>query len=571
MHAPASTTSDPAPLLRDLQGIVGSRYLLTGDRKTERYRTGFRFGSGKALAVVVPGSLVELWKLVNACAKAGVIIIMQAANTGLTGGSTPDGDTYDRDIVIISTTRLQGIQLIRRGTQAICLPGSRLFELEELTAKIGREPHSRIGSSCIGASILGGICNNSGGALIHRGPAYTEMALYARITPEGGVELVNHLGVALGNEPEAMLARLDAGDLDEGAIKDDATRACSDHGYQQHVRQVDADTPARFNNDPRHLHEAAGSGGHVVVFAVRLDTFPREDDIVDFYVGTNDPAELTALRRTILTTFAELPIQGEYIHRSAFRLTERYGKDTFLAIRYLGAKHLPRLFALKGRFDAFFGRLSWGPHDLSDRIMQAAVALLPRHLPERMRDFDRRFEHHLMLRMGGKGIVEARTLLSQVFPTRTGEWFECTKDEGEKAFLHRFAVAGASIRYRALHRDLVADIVALDVALRRDDQDWNEHLPEDIARRIVGISTCGHFFCHVFHRDYFLKKGEDPVAFEHAMLRLLDTRGAEYPAEHNVGHLYPAKEALKEHYRALDPTNSLNPGIGLTSKLANWA
>jgi hypothetical protein len=32
-----------------------------------------------------------------------------------------------------------------------------------------------------------------------------------------------------------------------------------------------------------------------------------------------------------------------------------------------------------------------------------------------------------------------------------GDFFECTPDEGEKAFLHRFAAAGAAIRYRAIH------------------------------------------------------------------------------------------------------------------------
>ncbi|MDO6414227.1 D-lactate dehydrogenase [Sphingomonas sp. BIUV-7] len=571
----ACTAPPPLPctdkLLQNLAWIVGDAHLITGERQTRRFRTGYRFGGGRALAVVQPRSLVDLWRVVNACADGGVIMIMQAANTGLTGGSTPDGNDYDRDIVIVSTTRLEGIQLIRGGEQVICLPGSRLFELEEKVAAVGREPHSRIGSSCIGASILGGICNNSGGALIHRGPAYTEMTLYARISPTGSVELINHLGVDLGNDPEAMLALLDTGSIDESRVHDDPSRVCSDRHYQEHVRQVDADTPARFNNDPRHLHEAAGSGGHVVVFAVRLDTFPRELDVVDFYIGSNDPAELTAIRRTILTDFKSLPIQGEYIHRSAFRLTERYGKDTFLAIRHLGAKHLPGLFALKARVDAFFARIPWAPRDVSERVMQAAVVFLPRHLPQRMRDFDKRFEHHLMLRMGGRGIGEARRLLAEVFPTPNGAFFECTREEGEKAFLHRFAVAGASIRYRALHRSLVSDIVALDVALRRDDDDWNEQLPAEIAERITGVSYCGHFFCHVFHRDYFLKPGEDPVAFEHAMLKLLDQRGAEYPAEHNVGHLYPAKPALEAHYRALDPTNSLNPGIGRTSKLANWA
>ncbi|MEG0057953.1 MAG: D-lactate dehydrogenase, partial [Hafnia sp.] len=54
------------------------------------------------------------------------------------------------------------------------------------------------------------------------------------------------------------------------------------------------------------------------------------------------------------------------------------------------------------------------------------------------------------------------------------------------------------------------------------------------------------------------------------MLALLDTRGAEYPAEHNVGHLYKAKPQLKAFYQQNDPTNTLNPGIGKTSKLKNW-
>ena len=96
---------------------------------------------------------------------------MQAANTGLTGGSTPDGDNYDRSIVIINTMRIDQIQLIDNAQQIIGLPGSTLFGLEDVLAPYGREPHSVIGSSCIGASIVGGVCNNSGGALVQRGPA----------------------------------------------------------------------------------------------------------------------------------------------------------------------------------------------------------------------------------------------------------------------------------------------------------------------------------------------------------------------------------------------------------------
>ena len=115
------------------------------------------------------------------CVEHDVIVINQAANTGLTGGSTPDGNDYDRDIVVINTMRIDGIQLINNASQVICLPGSTLNELENQLKPFGREPHSVIGSSCIGASVIGGICNNSGGALVQRGPAYTEMALYAQL------------------------------------------------------------------------------------------------------------------------------------------------------------------------------------------------------------------------------------------------------------------------------------------------------------------------------------------------------------------------------------------------------
>ena len=52
--------------------------------------------------------------------------------------------------------------------------------------------------------------------------------------------------------------------------------------------------------------------------------------------------------------------------------------------------------------------------------------------------------------------------------------------EGEKAFLHRFAAAGAAVRYRAVHEKEVQDIVALDVALRRNDHAWFETLPASV-------------------------------------------------------------------------------------------
>lgn len=50
---------------------------------------------------------------------------------------------------------------------------------------------------------------------------------------------------------------------------------------------------------------------------------------------------------------------------------------------------------------------------------------------------------------------------------------------------------------------------------------------------------------------------------------LLDKRGADYPAEYNVGHLHYAKPALAGFYKKLDPTNSSNSGIGHTTKCSH--
>ncbi|MCH4272953.1 D-lactate dehydrogenase [Kerstersia gyiorum] len=562
-----STASDGPQLLSRLRQLVGADNVLTHASATRRFRKGHRTGEGKVLAVVRPGTLLEQWQAVQAIVASGRIVLMQAANTGLTGGSTPDGNDYDREIVLINTMRITGVQVIRGGEQVVCLPGATLDRLEQTLAPLGREPHSVIGSSCIGASVLGGVCNNSGGALVRRGPAYTELALYARVREDGELELVNHLGIRLGDTPEEILTRLQSGDYQPEDIANDAG-AASDPRYAEHVRQVDEPTPARFNADPSRLHEASGSAGRICLFAVRLDTFPREPSTV-FYIGSNNPDDLTEVRRHLLTELPSLPIAGEYIHRTAFDIGAKYGKDVFLLIDKFGTARVPKAFAIKSRIDDVCERL--GLPGLTDHVLQAFTALLPNHLPRRMRDYRDRYEHHLLLRVSNDTADATRAFLQQHFGgSSSGAYFECDAKEGRKAFLHRFAIAGAAIRYRDTHRRSVQDIVALDIALRRNDRDWVEQLPQEMEGDIIHKLYYGHFFCHVFHQDYIVRKGVDPLAMEHSMWKLLDARQAEYPAEHNVGHLYVAKPALADFYRQLDPTNTFNPGIGHTSKLKHW-
>ena len=42
------------------------------------------------------------------------------------------------------------------------------------------------------------------------------------------------------------------------------------------IKDVNANSPARYNADKKRLYEASGCAGKLAVFAVRLDTFEKE-------------------------------------------------------------------------------------------------------------------------------------------------------------------------------------------------------------------------------------------------------------------------------------------------------
>lgn len=561
--------TEQTKIIQQLQAVVGKKNLITSTGKMQAYTKGFRFGAGEALAVARPNHLVEIWQLLKVCVAADVAIIMQAANTGLTGGSTPDGNDYDRPIVIINTMRIDAIQLIDNAKQIIGLPGSTLFGLEETLKPHGREPHSVIGSSCIGASIVGGVCNNSGGALVRRGPAYTELSLFAQIDENGTLSLVNNLGINLGDTPETILTNLEQQAYTSADIQYPEDKLASDNVYHERVREVDADTPARFNNDGRRLHEASGCAGKLAVFAVRVDTYPIEKQQV-FYVGTDDDQVLETMRREILSQFKHLPVSGEYLHRDCYAVSKQYGKDTFVVIQKLGSKFIPKLFGVKRTVDRIASNIPFLPAKVSEYVMQGLSYLLPNHLPKRMDAFHAQYQHHWILEMSGEGIEEAHQYLQTFFKSHSGDYFECTQEEGEKANLHRFVAGGAIGRYKALRGNKVGPMMTVDIALRRNESAWFEKLPPELDEQIEAKFYYGHLFCHVMHQNYVVKKGVDAKALKAKILASFDARGAEYPAEHNVGHEYAAKEPLKKFYRKVDPTNSFNPGIGKTSKLKGW-
>ena len=572
-----------ASLLTDLSAIVGATNVLTKPSQQQSYTQGAIAAITNAVvAVVIPDSLVALWRVINLCAAADVIIIAQAANTGLTGGSTPYGE-YDRAVVVISMQRLGGVHLLNDAAELVALPAASLQQLESQLAPLGREPHSVLGSSCVGASVIGGICNSSGGMLVQRGPAYTEMSLFAKRNAMGEFELINHLGIDLGADPEEMLRNLQTGTFNKNPESANS-KSCTNHHYQHKVRDCEADTPARFNNDPNGLYEASGSAGKVIVFAVRVATFAKPTQEQTFYISTNDADTLTTLRQQWLKSELNLPILAEYMHKNYNDITMRYGRDTCLSMRKLPASKIGALYRLQTKIGYYLDK--WRlPQTLPDRMLQMTGVFMPPSLPNSLAEQASSYRYHLIIKVADGNntdddnsndnrshghIVAAQAFLQSHMQQHQGVVHLCTAAESQALLVFRSAATAAMFRYHNLNHTKFGELLSTDIALPRNAVDWDEVLPIDLQKQVSKTFYLGHFFCHVMHQDYLLHPEVDAKKFKDELLAFYDRRRIEYPAEHNVGHVYTAKPALHTFYKKLDPTNSLNPGIGQTAKWKNW-
>ena len=84
--------------------IVGKKNYITADNAMAPFKNGWRTQSGDCKAVITPETLLEFWKVLKVLVKYKKIILIQASNTSLTGGSTPNGN-YDRELFIINTLK----------------------------------------------------------------------------------------------------------------------------------------------------------------------------------------------------------------------------------------------------------------------------------------------------------------------------------------------------------------------------------------------------------------------------------------------------------------------------------
>jgi FAD/FMN-containing dehydrogenase len=151
-------------VLSELRSIVGPSHVLE-DRDVkvgyERDITG-RF-AGTASAVVRPADTAQVAQIVSACSRAGVPVVVQGGNTGLSGGAIPfDGE------VVVSLRRLVAIQPIDAPSGQVSVgAGVTLEALQEHARASGlRFPVDHAARSA--ATIGGMVATNAGGPLALR-------------------------------------------------------------------------------------------------------------------------------------------------------------------------------------------------------------------------------------------------------------------------------------------------------------------------------------------------------------------------------------------------------------------
>jgi D-lactate dehydrogenase len=212
---------------------------------------------------------------------------------------------------------------------------------------------------------------------------------------------------------------------------------------------------------------------------------------------------------------------------------------------------------------------------------------MPPSLPAPLAEQSQAYRYHLIIKVAngcdnGKGndggsdsashqhIAAAQAFLQLHMQQHEGALHLCTEQEAQALLVFRSAATAAMFRYHNLNHTEFGELLSTDIALPRNAVDWDESLPNHLQERVSKTFYLGHFFCHVMHQDYLLHPEVDSKKFKDDILAFYDQRHIEYPAEHNVGHVYTAKPALHSFYKKLDPTNSLNPGIGQTEKWKNW-
>lgn len=462
----ATKATEAAKLIQTFQSIVASstirginifsavqeQNVLNGrveNSTTAAYLKGQRLGSGTALAIVRPTTLAQVPQIVQAAIEANCTIIVQGANTGLTGSSVPnETEKDDRPTVIISMKHLTCIQPVDDGTKVLCYAGVGLGSLQsyvETNCGTGRMSHSVLGSTFLNPTTAAGVAFGSGGTQIRKGPSTTERALYLKVADDGSgwpiVKLVNTLGIQQldANEGEssyynnkskdttpatatasttttttnttkkqfgdggtvldkldAMIARRNIMHMNLQSNTTYGTSPAHDYDYSKSLCAFN-DEVTRYNADTKGL-DCNRSEGKVLILATVHDTFPKPSASKSYWLSFEDLETAIQFKEHVaLTDPNQLPESIEYMNRDAFKVIDRAGRFMGHFIKYFGTTSplVRQGWDIKVQIEALPGM-----GKIPDQIQYLINNLLPPVVPKSVMELSKKYDHHILITVG---------------------------------------------------------------------------------------------------------------------------------------------------------------------------
>jgi FAD/FMN-containing dehydrogenase len=257
---------------------VGTANVLTDPDLVASYLSEPRgLYTGRALAIVRPGSTSEVAEVVKICAAAKIAIVPQGGNTGLVGGQTPDASG---SAIVLSLTRMKKIREIDPLNDTMVVEaGVTLAEAQAAAERVDRLFPLALASEGT-ATIGGALSTNAGGVAV--------------------LAYGNARDLATG--VEAVIA--------DGSVVNALTKLRKDNtGY---------DLKSLFFG-------AEGTLG--VVTAAALKLYPRPRARVTAFLGLADPERALSLFRLARERLGQDVVSFELISRIALDFVLAHGVD----------------------------------------------------------------------------------------------------------------------------------------------------------------------------------------------------------------------------------------------------
>jgi D-lactate dehydrogenase (quinone) len=573
-----------------LSKIVGAENILDGSKKktpqTTPFLKGMRLGHGQALCIVTLKRLKHVYEILPHILMANCVVVPQGQNTGLTGGSTPRHESTDgRPAVLLSMKHLDLIVPVDHGHRVLCLAGVGLASLDSFLATNypDRESHANLGSTFLNPTTAAGIALGSGGTqCLRKGPAYTERALYLKITQnkwkQPVVEIVNTLGIKklLDSKPivgadtkhynavyklDAFSETIKHGFHQNMCVTDlSHVGAAHDFNYRTQVCQHDHNV-TRFNADTHGL-DCNRSEGKVVILATVHDTFPKPQLTRSFWIGFESMDLALQFRRQIaLDNPQDLPLSVEYVDRDAFDVIDQAGRVMANIISWLGTSSsiLRTMWTAKLYIESLpFSRAPI----MVDTLLYHINFLFPSVLPHQVQRTGKTMNHHVSMTVGDFGDGSMERLLERLdaFVQKHGDkvvLHDCTNATSQLGAF-RF-VAAPAFRTWCVGNEVQG--FSVDYVLPKNA--GQAPTLNATAAKPLKRMRYSHFGCNVVHEDLAYPRGVNLDDAKHSLKHTVEQDcGGKLPAEHGHGTEYHAPPETQRRWQAMDPINVLNPGIG---------